>query len=207
MAPLLSSLNTYLYNRQQVKLNSPLSVVFNVTSGVPQGSHLGPLLFSLFINDLIDSLSSSTLLFADDMKLYRQINSSQDLIILQIDLNTIFNWCLRNNMYLNIAKCYFMRFSRLIKPVPAQYHINNTDLSQVSVIKDLGVYLDNKLTFTEHCNIVIDRANRMLGFIKRGSRDFKNIFAVKTLYTSLVRPILEFSNIIWSLLGGTCIPP
>ena len=73
--PLLSWLKSYKSNRQQqVKLNGFLSEVFNVTSDVPQGSHLGPLLFSLIINDLIDSLSSSTLLFADDMKLVQLVS-------------------------------------------------------------------------------------------------------------------------------------
>jgi len=196
---LLSWINSYLLDRrQQVKIDGHLSKQFVVTSGVPQGSHLGPLLFNLFINDLSSLLSSHSLMFADDMKIFCEVSSVQDMLVLQRDLITMFDWCERNDMSLNVNKCCFMRFSRLKEKNQFKYCINNVTLNEQNVVKDLGVYLDSKLVFLEHFEVIVARANRMLGFIKRVSKDFKNVGVVKLLYTSLVRSILEFSNIVWS---------
>lgn len=196
---LLSWLESYLSGRvQRVKIDTYLSDEFDVTSGVPQGSHLGPLLFSLFVNDLGNLLSSNFLMFADDLKIFREVSSTHDILLLQNDLNIVYDWCKLNDMSLNVDKCCFMRFTRLVNSMPTEYSINNVTLTEVFVVRDLGVYLDTKLVFTEHIEKIISRANRMLGFIKRASKDFKGVFALKVLYTSLVRSILDFSNIVWS---------
>lgn len=70
--------------------------------------------------------------------------------------------------------------------VPVQYSINDVPLVKVSVVKDLGVLLDNKLSFSHHFESIIGRANRMLGFVKRSCRDFTNINVLKLLYVSFV---------------------
>ena len=124
------------------------------------------------------------------------MSSANDIVVLQNDINIVFEWCKLNDMSFNIDKCWFIRFSRIKLTIPAQYFINNVALGEVFVVKDLGVYLDTRLTFTNHFEIFIAKANKMLGFIKRTSKDFKNVQAVKTLYVSLVRSIMEFSNII-----------
>lgn len=185
---------------QQVKVDGYLSEPFQATSGVPQGSHLGPLLFSLFINDLGGMLSSNYLLFADDMKLYKRVTSPHDMILLQRDINCVFvfSWCQINEMSLNVDKCCFIRFSRTKSTFPFQYTINSVSLKEVFVIKDLGVFLDTKLTFSEHFEKVICKANKMLGFVKRSCKDFKNVLAVKSLYVSFVRSVLEYSCIVWA---------
>ena len=96
---LLFWMESYLTGRrQQAKVDSHISQQFIVTSGVPQGSHLGPLLLGLFINDLGDLLSSNFLLFADDMKLYRQVSSANDIAVLQNDINIGFKWCKLNDI-------------------------------------------------------------------------------------------------------------
>lgn len=102
----LSWISSYvLSNRTQiVKYKNFISNPFNVPSGVPQRSHLGPLLFLLFIND-INFSNSRKLLFADDLKLFRIFNSSYDLSLLQIDLNILSNWCTVNKLPLNVEKC------------------------------------------------------------------------------------------------------
>ena len=196
---LLSWIKSYLSNReQQVKIGGCLSQCFKASSGVPQGSHLGPLLFILFINGLVLLLKSRCLLFADDLKIYRQICSPLDIEILQNDINKIFSWCQSNDMSLNVNKCCFMRFSRKRSLYPVEYLINKSTLKNVDLVKDLGVYLDPKLSFSHHFDHIISKANRMLGFVKRSCRDFSSIPAFKSLYISLVRSNLEFANVIWS---------
>src|SRR5699024_689994 len=100
-------------------------------------------------------------------------------------------------MYLNINKCLAICFSRKICPSVPCYTLNNLKLSIHSTVKDLGITLDNKLTFIHHYNNIISRANKALGCVKRFSKDFKNLTTLKTLYVAHVRSILEYGAIIW----------
>jgi ribonuclease P/MRP protein subunit RPP40 len=76
-----------------------------MTSGVPQGSVCGPLLFNLFINDVVDDFSCEVLLYADDIKIFTKINSLIDWVRLQNNLDKIMSWCESNSLPLNISKC------------------------------------------------------------------------------------------------------
>ena len=102
---LLSLLESYLLNRVQfVRYCNFYSSSFSPTSGVPQGSNLGPLLFLIFINDIVDDISCGKLLFADDMKLYLEIRAPGDALTLQKNLDIISNWCAQNRLTLNVSK-------------------------------------------------------------------------------------------------------
>ena len=79
---------------------------YDITSGVPQGSVLGPILFIAFINDLPESVLSSVFMFADDTKLYHPIKSPQDHLIMQQDLDNLVEWCEKWQMFINIDKCH-----------------------------------------------------------------------------------------------------
>lgn len=196
---LLRWVESYLSRRNQlVTLRGFLSAPANITSGVPQGSHLGPLLFISFINDLISNLQSPCLLYADDLKVYSAIKSTQDSEILQTDLSMIDNWCRNNQMFLNIKKCCIISFTTKHNKIIYDYKLNNHILERKSVVKDLGVYFDEKLTFREHYDYIIDRGNKLLGFISRTSKSFKNPYCLLTLYFSLVRSVLEYNSVIWS---------
>ena len=93
---LLSWFKSFLTGRRQcVKINGVLSSWVQVSSGVPQGSILGPLLFSLYVNELPSLVSSQLLMFADDIKLYRTIRSSEDCLVLQNDINILLDWSKR----------------------------------------------------------------------------------------------------------------
>ena len=111
--PLLSWLNSFLINRiQVVKYENCISNSINVLSGVPQGDHLSPLLFSFFINDINKVLNySKCLLFADDTKIFKKIKCIDDSLELQADLDNIYKWCIRNGMSLNIDKCSIISYS------------------------------------------------------------------------------------------------
>ncbi|XP_054266911.1 uncharacterized protein LOC128989079 [Macrosteles quadrilineatus] len=92
--------------------NSLPSLAVDLVSGVPQGSHLGPLLFNLFENDIKSVISSKFLMFADDMKVFAGVQSLEDQLNLQHCLNNIADWCEANAMDLNITKCSAMSFKR-----------------------------------------------------------------------------------------------
>ena len=135
--PLLNWLSSYLRNRVQfVKYKNFLSNSINVTSGVTQGSHLGPLLFIIFINDIALILRNvEFLLYADDLKLYKRITSIYDKIDLQDSLNLFYIWCLANDLDLNIGKCKTITFSRAKNYIMGSYFINDTQLEIVSSMK------------------------------------------------------------------------
>ena len=107
-----------------------------VTSGVPQGFHVGPLLFNMFINDIHSCFKCSNfLLFADNLKLFARVGSPENCNLLQLDLNRLANWCVLNGMELNTAKCHLMTFSRSRNPLTFQYKIQDTVLDLVTSIQ------------------------------------------------------------------------
>jgi Reverse transcriptase (RNA-dependent DNA polymerase) len=197
---LLAWIASYLHNRKQfVKVSNFLSKEIEVTSGVPQGSHLGPLLFNIFINDILDSIPSAAgLLFADDLKIFSRISSLGDANILQSQLNSLCLWCQENLMELNINKCHVVRFHRTKSPIIFDYHLHNIGLESRNSVRDLGVTFDTSLDFTLHVNNITNKALQMLGFMKRVTNDFSDLLAIKTLYCSLVRPHLEYCPSVWS---------
>lgn len=196
---LVNWLKSYLVNRKFfVVVNGFTSSTYGIASGVPQGSHLGPILFNIFINDLPACLKSSDVfMYADDLKFCRIIESIEDSLKLQSDLDKVHNWCNLNRMELNTKKCYYVRFARKSKLVLHNYHINHNFVTEKQIIRDLGVLFDNKLTFKEHLEDVTNRASRMLGFVLRNVKGFRNPKTKILLYYSLVRSILEYCSVIW----------
>jgi len=137
-------LKSYLCSRTQVvKINSYVSNDFLVSSGVPQGSYLGPLLFILFINDLPSIFVNSVniLLFADDAKLFLIIKSPNDALQLQLNLDKFVEWSRVNHLPLNINKCSVITFSRINNIITYNYLIDSFIVTRVSSIKDLGISL------------------------------------------------------------------
>lgn len=197
---LIKWLGSYLHGRsQRIRLQSCTSREFYVGSGVPQGSHLGPLLFTIFINDLCHQLKSSRfLLYADDLKLYQRIDSRDDMNGLQGDLSILSDWCRSNDMSLNVNKCEVISFSRRNAPEIFQYEIGGTLLRRVELVKDLGVLLDSKLTFKQHIDHTVSKAKSTLYLVKQLAKTFDCPYVTKRLYQSLVRPILEYCCVIWS---------
>jgi len=104
-----------LTNRyQRVVIADGVSEWLSVTSGVPQGSILGPLSFLIYINDLPDAISmgTKTAIFADDTKIYREITSINDVSSLQLDLNHIIDWSEINELGFNPSKCQTIKIKR-----------------------------------------------------------------------------------------------
>jgi hypothetical protein len=175
------------------------SYTFEVLSGVPQGSHLGPILFNLFIDDITDVFNDvNVLLFADDLKIYRTVRDISECEILQRNVWALGEWCERNGLSLNTKKCQLMRFHRIKHPVIFNYFLNGQLLACVQTVRDLGVTLDVKMSLNAHVNNITEKAMRLLGFIIRICRPFFSLYTLRVLYVSLVRSILESSSVVWN---------
>lgn len=190
---------SYFYKREQyVTYNGFTSQMITATSGVPQGSNLGPLFFLLFINDLFNNISCNKLCSADNLKIFTNIHTIDDCICLQNDLNSIKVWCDVNKLHLNVSKCKVVTYSRKQINITYEYTIDGNTLDRDNTIKDLGVIFDTQLTFIQHINKKTAEALKMLGFIIRNCLSFTNTEALKILYASYVRSKLEYGSLIWN---------
>ena len=135
---------------QQVTLENHVSSKLPVKSGVPQGTVLGPLMFLLYINDIDESISSMVRLFADDCVIYRIIESLEDSLCLQRDLNTILDWTRKWQMQLNIDKCVVLRCTRSLFPITLDYKSDDISLKVVKQYKYLGIILHEGMRWLHH---------------------------------------------------------
>ena len=188
----------FLSNRTQaVVLEGETSTSVPVTSGVPQGTVLGPILFLVYINDLPDCISNSTVrLFADDCILYRQIDSTADCLKLQDDLNALQHWEDMWLMTFNAKKCNTMRVTSSPKPISFDYSIHNTVLENVPHTKYLGVTIQSNLKWDVHCKQVAAKATNTLNVLKWNLKSTKEVR--ERAYKSLVRPQVEYAASVWS---------
>ncbi|CAM4590454.1 unnamed protein product [Lepidochelys kempii] len=180
---------------QRVLLKGELSGWRDVTSGVPQGSVLGPILFNLFITDLSTKSGSVLIKFADDTKPGCIANLEKDRDIIQEDLDDLVNWSNSNRMKFNSEKCKVMHLG--INNKNFSYKRGMHQLEVMAEEKDLGVLVDHRMTMSRQCDIAVKKANAVLGCIRRGisSRD-KEVLVL--LYKALVRPHLEYCVQFWS---------
>ncbi|CAI6352586.1 unnamed protein product [Macrosiphum euphorbiae] len=184
---------------QKVRLHGYVSNNISIPSGVPQGGHISPLLFILYMNDVgLVFKHAQFSMFADDLKLFYNINSLDDGSKLQDDFDNFKAWCYNNGLQVNINKCNSISFYRNKSPFNIAYYSDNYLLPKVDSIKDLGVIFSSSLSFTAHIQSITIKASRSLGFIIRNTRDFNNIVSLKTLYFALVRSVLEYCSILWN---------
>lgn len=196
---IIQLLGSYLFNRMNVvEHGGYISEPFHSPSGVPQGTNLGPLLFIMFIDDIVYVIKSNVLLYADDLKLFKKIVTYEDCKCLQDDLDALSVWCYNNGLSFNIQKCKHLSFCRNFSRIDFNYNICGIPLVNVNTFKDLGVIFDVKLSFIAHINAICEKACKMLGFVIRNSRDFRNIDAIKSLYFAYVRSVLEYGSVVWS---------
>ena len=192
---------TYLSDRKQrVVMGGIESDWTPVTSGVPQGSILGPSLFIMYINDAPSSLSNSKcVLYADDVKIYKRIACLADCLDFQRDLDSFSEWCCHWKLSLNFSKCFSMNFSLKRRlNILFDYSLSGNILHHVSEIKDLGVTFSSNLCFNVHITNVVNKALQMLGFIRRNTKHIKDSRTIKVLYNSYVRARLEYCSPVWS---------
>lgn len=160
---------------------------------------MGPLLFNLFINDISSCFRyCKFLLYADDLKIFRRIDSQVCAASLQRDLSSFENWCTLNSLDLNLSKCHILRFYKKnnLNVLRCDCVLGNSPLSEVEFVRDLGVMFSSDLTFNRHYRGISALAYKKLGFIFPYGKDFGSVRTLKILDCVLVRPILEYCSII-----------
>ena len=188
--------NFLKYRKQRVVIGGEHSTWTQVMSGVPQGTVLGPLLFLTYINDLPNNINSSIRLFADDCVLYREIKNEIDSQELQKDLNSLMKWECDWQMNFNPKKCFVMRLTHARHMTRFNYILGDKSLQETDNHPYLGVHITNDLTWNKHIHQITVTANRTLAFVRR------NLYSCpqhikKSAYTTLVRPLLEYSSSVW----------
>jgi ribonucleases P/MRP protein subunit RPP40 len=190
---LLFWIENYLLNRNfQVKVGNSYSSVRQVTSGVPQGSVLGPLLFLIYASDLTLQIKNSKSLYADDTKIYA--NPVTDYHSLQNDLNSIGQWCSDWLLPLNVSKCVVLHIGK--NNPGRQYTLHNQSLKNVTSHVDLGVTITADLSWSEHILSTCKRANSLIYLLKKTFVRISFQASIR-LYKTYVRPILEYAGPVW----------
>ncbi|KAH0809538.1 hypothetical protein GEV33_013254 [Tenebrio molitor] len=134
------------------------------------------------VNDMTDLLDVPFQLYADDLKIYNVIETDEDCLKLQRNIDLIQNWARTNNLLLNISKCNVVSYSRRDTIIRFNYSIENSALQRVNEFKDLGVVFDSKLTFRSHVEYVLSKAYKSLGFVIRNGKLFDNPQTLLCLY-------------------------
>ena len=168
-----------------------------MTSGVSQGSVLGPLLFLLYINYLPQNIQSQVRLFADDTAVCLTVSSFKDVNILQADLDTLQEWERIWDMEFNPGKCQVLQITRSKQPLQSQYTLHGQVLESVDSAKYLDVTISQDLNSNNHINNITGKANRTLGFVKRNLKS-RNKSVKELAYQTLVRPQIEYASSIWN---------
>ena len=191
-------INAFLcYRQQRVLVNGVKSDWAPVVSGVPQGTVLGPLLFSLHINDITADIESEIRLFADDCVCYREIKDKEDTLKLQRDIDRLGNWARKWGMRFKPVKCNMMQLTnKTLNKIQASYTLEGTVLENVDNIKYLGVTITNDLKWNTHISNICTKANRIFGFLRR------TLFSCpqnvkEAAYKGMVRPILKYGSSVW----------
>jgi len=181
-----------------------LSDTVFLTSGIVQGSCLGPLLFLIYINDICNIFSGNitSKRYADDLKLYSTIESELDEDQLQLCLDDLGKWTETWQLTISIKKCQTLQIgSRALlkynQPNCRQYHIGSDNLPSVQSVVDLGVTVDRNIKFNEHIQKIVRKASTKCYLIRKCfiSRHTPTLLQAFKTY---VRPLLEYNSAVWS---------
>ena len=182
---MLKWISDYLTDRkQQVVVSGDKSSALSVTSGVPQGSVLGPLLFLIYVDGVESvTLSDGTIaMFADDMVLYRPIHSNEDYLLLQRDVDAIANWIANLFLQFNENKCKYMILSR----------------KRTSVISHaILLNISSDLSWSLHIETICRKSKKLVGMFHRRFFSTMDADTSKQLYVTYIRPHLEYACQVW----------
>ena len=200
----LNFLMSFIENRQYfVSANGYTSDKRTVNIGVPQGSTLGPLLFLLYINDMIncsDILQFS--LFADDSTAsHSGPDLNTTLNVIKTELTKVLEWLLANKLIINLQKTHLMLFTNKQRPESISIHIDNNVITEISETKFLGVIVDNQLNWKAHIKHISNKISKSIAIL-RILRDIFPKHILKTIYLTLTYPYFNYCNLIW----GTAYP-
>ena len=196
----LNLVESYLCNRKLfVTIEDSVSEYANISSGVPQGSSLSGILFSIYINDFMHFIKEvSSILYADDTTLYKSCDVNEDLIdICQRSLNIFMEWSNYNMLTVNVNKTKIMYIAKA-NPLPPQctFRINGQEIEFVESFKYLGLVIDNKLSFDDHVSFLNGKLARLTGMTFM-MNNLLSIDAAKNLYFALVHSLLLYMITFW----------
>jgi len=202
---LLSIIEDFLHDRsQQTRVGNQLSDTVFLTSGIVQGSCLGPLLFIIYINDVCNIFKGNitSKLYADDLKLYSMIESELDEDELQICLDDLRKWAEAWQLTISIKKCQTLLIgSRALLKYNnlncRQYHIGSDNLPYVQSVVDLGVSVDKNINFSEHIQKIVRKASTRCYLIRKCFQS-KHTPTLLLAFKTYVRPLLEYNSLVWS---------
>ena len=133
-------------------------------------------------------------MFADDTKMFRKIQSQSDFLQFQQDISNLLAWSVKWQLKINVSKCFVFHLGP--DHFYGDYYLDGVQISPNSIVRDLGVTMDYYLKFHEHTNLTITKANRVLGLIRK-TFYCREPDMITKLFKSLIRPILEYGNLIW----------
>jgi hypothetical protein len=193
--PLLRWIAAFLTDRRMsVRVGLSHSQERVVSSGVPQGSVLGPILFLIYVSDLPCYLRSNHAFYADDTKIFGNPLTHHD--VLQRDICSLERWCAEWLIPLNPSKCSVLHIGRNNPHRDYRIGVGQT-LMHVDRQLDLGVLVNSTLSWSDHIASVVKRANSVHYLMNRAfQRPHKGLF--NRLYTSYIRPLLEYAVVVWS---------
>ena len=197
--PLLNWFISYLTNRfQRVVIPGGVSGWLEILAGVPHGSFLGPLLFIIFINDIVKEIHSNKRLFADDTSLYIIVDFPDSAAqILNLDLERLYNWAVQWLVKFNPIKTESLLFSRRVnlQDHPTLF-FNDVSIQEVVSRKHLGVYLSQRCDWQKHIDFIKEKARSKINLL-RMLKFTINRKSLETIYFAYIRSLLEYADVLW----------
>ena len=198
---------SYIHGRKQyTQIDETKSVKQNITSGVPQGSVLGPLLFKIYINDMPLSTKMATILFADDTTYHLSADNEIDLVNqTNLELSKVADWFLANRLTTHPSKTMYMVFSGDKSKIENKILLQGNQIKRIGESREdkstkfVGLHIDENLRWSHHVDHVCKKVNSGSFLINK----FKHFLPMKhrvLLYNAIVKPHLEYGLLAWGNL-------
>ena len=189
---------SFMHNRRQyVHINDVDSSTFEIKYGIPQGSVLGPLLFIIYINDFSNVLTKlKSVHYADDTTLYFSGGSVEEVVdVVNGELKEVDSWLICNRLSINFKKTHYMIISNR-NVYNMDLNLRNKRLKKCSVVKLLGIWIDDRLNFREHVNKTVSKLSRSIGVLRRVSNVLPPDIMIR-LYYSMMYPYIIYAVTAW----------